>query len=204
MGLVLTSVREVSPYWQDAARQAIGDHVARIRASAVARRQRAPHTASAATTPTTRSSRPTTTRRRPTATAATRTPGWFLGAPGATATPRAHSSTPRPHPPREAPMSSTALDNLRLRTAHEQQAQRHAAAYRDLNRLLDQQDRLDQIPWHRRPSGRAGYLVVAIEQARQRIREVEAIAQVERAFNLPPILDDAEPERRPNSQPWRL
>jgi hypothetical protein len=99
------------------------------------------------------------------------------------------------------------LENLRTELAHQQRADRIAGARRTLDRLQDQQARLEQAsPWSPGYGQRRGDLVVAIRNARQRIAELEAAAETERAFGLQPVLEVSEPVRgRPGTPPtWYL
>ncbi len=99
------------------------------------------------------------------------------------------------------------LENLRTELAHQQRADRLASARHRLDQLRDEQARLEQLsPWDRRRHARAGELVVAIRNAEQRIAELEGAREVERIFNLEPVLEVSEPARgKPGLPPsWYL
>lgn len=98
------------------------------------------------------------------------------------------------------------LDSIRREAIHDQRRREWTGAHRTLDQLLNEQDRLERIPWHSRPEGRAGQLVVQIRDTRQRIRELEVTREVERMFGLEPVPAAApEPVSRRGFPPaWKL
>jgi hypothetical protein len=100
------------------------------------------------------------------------------------------------------------LDNLRTERIHERQRARLAGAYRSLDRLQAERDRLAAMGWDRTQaqSRRLGTVTVVIADARQRIAELVAVAEVERIFHLAPTLPPTEVSGARNGMPptWYL
>ena len=98
------------------------------------------------------------------------------------------------------------LANIRRETIHDQRRREVAGAHRTLDRLRAEQDRLSANPWDSRTPARNGQLVVAIRDAEDRIRRLNAEAEVEHVFGLEPVPAAApEPVSRRGFPPaWKL